>query len=292
MANHSIWVLEFAFAPQAPKGNFLYGAYNEGSIPLSYAYVLIKGGDFLAMVDVGYDHVRYGEILAHKSGIKTWRPPADVLARCGFSPQDVTHVFITHAHYDHMGGIGFFPNATFFIQERELSKWIWAMSLARRFRWFMAATDPADILHAVDLGRQGRLRCVNGVMEDVLPGVDLYPAYDTHTPGSQYVLVRNDGKRATNDGWVLAGDIIYQIENLTGGDERDPYYIPAGYAHGSQTNLLLTTEEMMTHVQHEAKRIVPVHEARLKTLYPSRSFDDGLAIIEIALADRDASRLA
>jgi N-acyl homoserine lactone hydrolase len=48
----------------------------------------------------------------------------------------------------------------------------------------------------------------------------------------------------------------------------------------------------MTHVQHEAKRIVPVHEARLKTLYPSRSFDDGLAIIEIALADRDASRLA
>jgi Metal-dependent hydrolases of the beta-lactamase superfamily I len=42
----------------------------------------------------------------------------------------VTHVFITHAHFDHMGGTDDFPNATFYVQERELSKWVWAMSLA------------------------------------------------------------------------------------------------------------------------------------------------------------------
>ena len=48
------------------------------------------------------------------------------------APADVAHVFITHAHFDHMGDTDEFPNATFYIQERELSKWVWAMALDRR----------------------------------------------------------------------------------------------------------------------------------------------------------------
>ena len=62
-----------------------------------------------------------------------------VLAECGLTPGDVTEVFLTHAHFDHMGNIEDFPNATFYIQERELSKWVWAMSLERRFRWLRLA---------------------------------------------------------------------------------------------------------------------------------------------------------
>ena len=52
-----------------------------------------------------------------------------------------------------------FPNATFYIQERELSQWVWTMSLDRRFRWLMLGIDPADIMRTVDLARQGRLVC-------------------------------------------------------------------------------------------------------------------------------------
>ena len=134
-------------------------------------------------------------MMADSFGVENWHPSTTVLAECGVKPADVTDVFITHAHFDHMGGTDDFPNARFFIQERELSKWVWAMSLDRRFRWFMGATDPGDILRAVDLARQGRLVCVDGDVEDVLPGIDLRAAFDTHTWGSMFVHVRNDGKQ-------------------------------------------------------------------------------------------------
>ncbi len=179
-------------------------------------YVLIKGKGQVAMVDVGYNNKDYGAVMANSFGVQGWQPPKTVLAECGVTPEQVTHVFITHAHFDHMGGTEDFPNATFYVQERELSKWIWAMSLDRRFRWFMGATDPGDLLRAVDLARQGRLVSVEGDRTDVLPGIDLHPAFDTHTWGSMYINIRNDGRAESEDCWIFAGDLIYSYANLKG----------------------------------------------------------------------------
>ena len=150
----------------------------------------------------------------------------------------------SHAHFDHMGNIESFPNATFYIQERELTKWIWAMSLPDRLRYMMVATDPSDVLRAADLARQGRLRLVDGDKQNVLPGIDLHAAPDTHTYGCQWVHVRNDLQAQSNNSWVLAGDLIYVYENIEGmGPEK--MYIPVGLALGSTTNLVLTTDEIM-----------------------------------------------
>src|ERR1700689_5121457 len=74
-----------------------------------------------------------------------------VLGECGLTPDEITHVILTHGHFDHMGGTDLFPKATFFIQERELSRWVWAMSIGRKFRWLMEAVDPGDILRVVEL---------------------------------------------------------------------------------------------------------------------------------------------
>src|SRR5262249_11810021 len=158
----------------------------------------------VAMVDVGYNHKAYGEVLANTYGVRNWHPPRVVLSEIGLAPEDVQTVFITHAHFDHMGNIEDFPNATFYIQERELSKWVWAMSLERRFRWLMLGMDPGDILRAVDLARQGRLVCVNGDKQDALPGIDLHAAFETHTWASMFVKVKDDSRS-----WVFAGDLAY-----------------------------------------------------------------------------------
>ncbi len=190
MNSYSIWVMEFAHVPNYHLSGLIYGAHNQGYRRLPYCYVVIKGNGRVAMVDVGYNHKAYGEVLATTYGARNWHPPSEVLAECGLTPADVSSVFITHAHFDHMGNIEDFPNATFYIQERELSKWVWAMSLERRFRWLMLGIDPGDILRAVDLARQGRLVCVNGDREDVLPGIDVHAAFDTHTWGSMWVTVR------------------------------------------------------------------------------------------------------
>jgi glyoxylase-like metal-dependent hydrolase (beta-lactamase superfamily II) len=165
------------------------------------------------------------------------------------------------------------------------------MSLDRRFRWLMLATDPGDVMRAVDLARQGRLVCIDGDRDDVLPGIDAYAAFDTHTWGSMFVHVRNDGKRDSADSWVLAGDLVYSFENFHGGDPKDPRYIPVGLAVGSQTNLLQTTDAMVKLAGGETRRVIPIHEEGLRDAFPSRITAEGLRITEIALADGEPSRV-
>ncbi len=190
-----------------------------------------------------------------------------------------------------MGNIEDFPNARFYIQERELSKWVWSMSLERRFRWLMLGIDPADIMRAVDLARQGRLVCVDGDRENVLPGVDLHAAFDTHTWGSMYVTVRNDLTANSQSSFVFCGDLAYGYENLRGHDPADPEYIPIGLATGSQFNVIMTAEAMVKSVGGDVHRVIPPHEERLKDLYPSRITKTGLRITELALADGEKSQV-
>ena len=291
MTGYSIWVLEYCWVPTAPKGLTVHGAFNSGTVKLPWCYVLIKGGGRTILVDVGYNHKDYGAALAESFGVENWQPSSVVLTECDVKPEDVTDVFITHAHFDHMGGIEDFPNATFYIQERELSKWVWAMTLGKRYRWLMGATDPGDILRAVDLARQGRLVCVDGDREDVLPGIDLRAAFDTHTWGSMYVHVRNDGRQPSSDSYILAGDLIYTYANLTGADPDSPQYIPIGLASGSQTNLMMSSDEMLKLVHDETRRVIPIHDEKLGQSFPSRVTSKGLTICEICLGPDEKSRV-
>jgi N-acyl homoserine lactone hydrolase len=292
MADYSIYVLEYSAVPLFPKSGVVYGAHNQGTLKLPFCYVLIKGRGRIAMVDVGHNNADYGKLLTERFGIENWQSADVVLGECGLKPEDVTDIFITHAHFDHMGGTDFFPKATFYLQEKELAAWVTIMALPRKFRWLMAATDPGDIMRAVDLARQGRLVCVNGAHEDVLPGIDLHPAYETHTAACQYVVVRNDGKRDSADIWILAGDLVYQFDNLTGPDKDDPYYVPVGLATGSQHNLLVATHEMVGRAGGETRRVIPTHEERLKDNFPSRITKNNLRITEIALGDGESSLVA
>ena len=208
------------------------------------------------------------------------------------TPADVTTVLITHAHFDHMGGLDLFPNAKFYIQKREIDTWVWALTLGPEFRFLVGAADPADIVKATRLAREGRMIAVDGDLDDVLPGVDLHLAADTHTYGSMYVTVRNDGARESADAFILAGDLIYTYDNLTGLDKNDPQLVPIGLATGSQSNLLFTSADMLKAVGGEHKRVIPVHEDRLKTVFPSRATAAGLHVVELALADGETSRVA
>jgi N-acyl homoserine lactone hydrolase len=294
MSDYSIWVLEYAYVKNYHKSGVLYGAHNQGHVKLPYCYAVIKGNGHVAMVDVGYNDKEYGKHLGDKFGVENWRSPKDVLAGIGLTPADVDTVFITHAHFDHFGNVEDFPNAKFYIQEREIAKWTWAMTLPDRLRWMMIAVDPGDIVRGVELARQKRLVCIDGAVQNVLPNIDLHVAYDSHTFGSMWVEVRNDGQSDSQDTWVLAGDLVYVFENLEGPGgavDLETIYTPVGLAVGSQMNLLMATEDMMKKVGYEARRVIPIHEERLKDAFPSRICDNGLRITEICLASGEASKV-
>ena len=103
MNGYSIWVMEYAWVANYHLSGLIYGAHNQGHRKLPYCYILIKGQGQTALVDVGYNHKAYGEVLANMYGVENWHSPRTVLAECGVLPEDVSNIFITHAHFDHMG---------------------------------------------------------------------------------------------------------------------------------------------------------------------------------------------
>ena len=248
MADYSVWVFDYAAVETFPLSVMMYRPQYKGTRRLPYAYVLIKGKGETILVDTGYDHVNHGKALADLYGVTNYHRPAEGLAECGVRPEQATTVFITHAHFGHMGAMGHFPNARFYVQQREVDKWMWALTLGPEYRFLVGAVGPADIVTAVELTRQGRMICLDGDREDVLPGIDVHLAADTHTYGSMYVTLRNDGARDSHDTWVFAGDLLYTYDNFKGLEPSAPQFVPIGLAVGSQANLIFAGASMLRSV--------------------------------------------
>ena len=230
----------------------------------------------------------FGKEFGESLGVENWHSPETVLGEIGLKPDGHRHRSSSRTRISITSAMSrIFPKATFYIQEREIAKWVWAMSLPMRMRNVLTGIDPADILRGVDLARNQRLVCVDGDMQDVLPGIDLHAAFDTHTFGSMWVSVRNDGKRLRrmSGSWPATSPTSSRTSATPAPAARRAQYIPVGLATGSQLNLLMTTEEMVKAVGYETRRVIPPHEERLKDQFPSRITDKGLRITEICLAD-------
>lgn len=121
------------------------------------------------------------------------------LADAGFKTSDVTHVVISHSHFDHIGALKLFPEAKIFIGAEDLAYPYWPLPAAsvyyrtadldvcRSFDW-----QPLDRDH--DLFGDGSIRILR------LPG---------HTPGSTGSVVRLPDRT-----YVLTGDAVHLREAL------------------------------------------------------------------------------
>ncbi|MEF7617298.1 MBL fold metallo-hydrolase [Aquincola sp. MAHUQ-54] len=118
---------------------------------------LLRGGGRTVLVDVGAFGVRRE---LHKQ-----------LESRGVAPQDVTDVFLTHAHYDHAVNFVLFPNATVWIGAEELG---WAAAQPPGF-------NPLPELYVAELARSPRVHRVRAG-DSILPGLHVLAA-PGHTPG-------------------------------------------------------------------------------------------------------------
>jgi len=119
------------------------------------------------------------------------------LATLGLAPGDIQHVILSHLHYDHAGGIEFFPHATCYVQHAELVFAHWP-AIYQRAIYVRADFDHPvhwrELTGTYDLFGDGRLL--------------IFPT-PGHTPGHQSLLVRLETQSI-----ILVADAAYLPKNI------------------------------------------------------------------------------
>jgi glyoxylase-like metal-dependent hydrolase (beta-lactamase superfamily II) len=281
--DYSIWVLEYGYVDRFPASNLFAAQPNEGHRRMPYCFALVRSADRCLLVDCGFaDQAVYRRLTA-KYGLTQWAAPADVLRRAGVRPEEVDAVLLTHNHFDHAGCAGDFPNAHLYVQRREITEYQAALALPHRFEFLTRSCEPALPGLLAERARAGLATLAEGELT-VAPGVVLWPAFGSHTAGSQVISIQTEG----NGRWLLAGDNVYAYENVDGLN-GDGILVPIAMTTGSAADWLRLADAMTTAVNGDTGRIIPFHEARLWDRFPSREYDDGLHVAELCLAAGHAS---
>lgn len=275
----SLWILEYGYVDRYPASNLFAAQPHQGHRRLPYCFGLVRSADRCLLVDTGFADPAIYDRLTAKYGDTRWRAPVEVLARVGVRPEEVDTILLTHNHFDHAGCVDAFPAAHVWIQRREIESYLAAAARPARFE-FLTRSCQADL--------PGRLATRAATLVDgeavVAPGIELRPAYDTHTAGSQAVAVTNE-----SDGtWIFAGDNVYSYENLDG-IRGDGVLAPIAMTTGSAARWLDYADAMLVSVGGDSRRILPFHEAAVWDQFPSTTFDDGLHVAEVSLAGGHAS---
>ena len=290
MTDYSLWMLEYAHCPTQAVSSIIYSQHNKGERLLTFTYLVMKSDKHIAMVDVGYDYEGTNKEKADRFGVVDWQSPEKILSKIGLAPTDVDTVLLTHAHFDHMGSLNHFPNAQFYLQKKELDDWHRVLKMGKKFSFLSAATDPVDIDIADILVANGRMTLVEDYVENIIPGISMLPIYNSHTFGSQLIIIDNEPKPGVRDRWVVSGDNCYAYENLQGVN-KDGVYLPVGFGVGSQENMIVALDKMMELTAGNLERIIIGHEPKTWDHFPSWKTEDGLWVSELHLSPGQRSYL-
>jgi glyoxylase-like metal-dependent hydrolase (beta-lactamase superfamily II) len=170
------------------------------NIPIGMGYYLwvATNSEHTVVVDLGY-HQDAGE----RRGRTLVRPVAELLDKIQVDPKAVQHAIVTHMHWDHVGGYALFPNAQFYLQERELRFW----TSVKMLEW-KSSLEEEELVAVVRLHFHGRLSLCDGTQE-IVPGIMVHHV-GGHTMGSQIVQVETAHGTA-----VIASDAAKLYRNFT-----------------------------------------------------------------------------
>jgi N-acyl homoserine lactone hydrolase len=278
MSDYSISLIEYGYVDRFPASNLFAAQPFEGFRRMPYCFGLIRSRERCILVDTGFWDEDRHRLLNTKYGETFWQPPVDVLRRVGVEPSDVDTIVLTHNDFDHAGGVTAFPDAHVYVQREEMERYAENASLPSRFGFLtnVAQKDLPETL--ADRDARGLLTLVDGEAE-LAGGIRLVPAFGTHTPGSQYVVVDNEA-----DGrWILCGDLAYVYENVEG-LHGSGVLAPIAMTTGSHTAWLHAVAALVDSVDGDTNRVLPFHDTAVWERFDSREFDDGLHVAEVTRA--------
>jgi glyoxylase-like metal-dependent hydrolase (beta-lactamase superfamily II) len=268
-----IYVLEYARSKAQPWVDLISGMYEDGVVDLPFSFVLARRGDRNVLIDTGF--MQDDHSFSQKFGIPYWISPLRMLGELDLEPSAITDIFVTHAHFDHMGSIGEFPNAQIYIQKSELLSWYEAIALPKRFAHLTAIIDPDNLRSALDASIEHRVTLVDGDKDNVLPGIHARLG-SGHTIGQQFIVIETEGGRRT-----ISGDCVYSRRQLTG-HNHDGVYVPLNNAVGSVWEQLKTIDKMNDELGGDLEKLVILHDSERWQGHPIVKEVEGFRIVRIA----------
>jgi glyoxylase-like metal-dependent hydrolase (beta-lactamase superfamily II) len=206
---------------------------------------LIEHPDAKILIDTGTGASASGDLDGNFSLLTSYTV-AEMLPDAGAKPEDITHVIITHRHFDHICGcttfsdgklVPSFANARYVIQKGE---WDICAGGSRKRSYFSE--------HLAPLHEFGRLEIIEGDAQ-ILPGV-FCERTGGHSEHHQIVRIESGGERLLH-----AGDLISRTAYAG-------YGATAGYNYDHELALRLR-KELVARAARENAALAFGHDERV-----------------------------
>jgi glyoxylase-like metal-dependent hydrolase (beta-lactamase superfamily II) len=209
----------------------VYPSDNNNLIVLALRSLIVETSGHIILVDTGWGDKQDKKFFSHIY-LHGGEGLVEGLKNRGYTPEDITDVFLTHLHADHCGGgiktansgVSYeltFPNATYHVSR---TQWEWAVKNNLR------EADSFLEENILPVGESGHLNLV-GDEEELFPGFSVMICCG-HTPGLMIPFIKYGDKTL-----VYAGDLIptaahipllwnmsYDIESLKTIEEKQKVF--------------------------------------------------------------------
>ena len=245
---YSIQAIRYGTAKGQPLAEFVMGGPKDQKIDAALVVWLIRGGGRNILFDSGY----HRDTFAKDFSVTDYLRPDEAVKTAGVQPDAITDIVISHAHWDHLGGIDLFPKAQVWIQKEE-------------YRYYTmdawqpggdhGGIDPEDVKELVQLNTEGRLHLIDGDNVEIFPGIRAYTG-SRHTYASQYLLVEG------HPPFVLASDNVYLYLNLS-------LHMASATFSDADHPANIAQQSRMIALAGSPDRVVPGHDALQFQKFPT-----------------------
>ncbi len=246
---YSIEAIRYGTIPQFPMSGLVVGAPSSERIDIPLAFWLVRGGSRIILFDTGC----YRQSWLDQYKVTDFLRPDEAVRGGGVEPGQVTDIILSHAHWDHTGGIDLFPNATIWIQKDEYAYYT---GPAWQRGGQSGGIDPEDMMFLLRRNTQRKLRLIDGDDREILPGIRAFTGA-RHTFASQYIRVEG------NPTYVLASDNCYLYRNL-----ESKTAIPTFMPSDREGNLNALAR--MATLAGAPERVIPGHDPLVFTRFPTQ----------------------
>ncbi len=195
-----VWRLDFAHIICRDSILSLGGNADSSTLIGCFGYLIQKCGEYI-LVDCGIEDL--DTVNRTKSSKDDWARNAiegDLLwnlKRLGVLPEQISEVFLTHSHYDHLSGIVHLKKATIYMAEKE-------------YEYLHKEENPHKkyLTEAISFLEKKKADEKLVLIEEVYAEDDIRcRVIGGHTPGSMLIYI---GK------YLFTGDVVFLLENIPG----------------------------------------------------------------------------